>query len=529
VFDILIRNAKVVDGTGSPWYRVDVGVIGDTIAQIGDLSEADGHLVIDANDKVLCPGFIEIHGHSDRTLLINPLAESSIHLGVTTETIGNCGMSITPITQLNREQQEHSFKRIDPNFKVEWQSTSELFDVYKTTGCSVNIVPFVGHNTIRTACMGFQMTPARGEVLEAMQGLLREAMEAGAHGMSTGLEYPPGSAAPTEEIIELVQVVSEYEGIYPTHIRNRDVNYLKAIDEAIEIARKTNVPTEIAHNVAKIGADEDVMVRVFEKIEQARAQGLDITFDVGPYLGGQTTPTASLPPWAFEGGVEQVVKRLSDPETRQKIKEWEHPIWLIIKFGMWDKVQLATSEANPELIGKTFEEIAQSRGVEPYDVLLDLLLEEGEGMFDLFWEGEIYLPEDRDRAIAHPLSMICCDGRALAPYGPLKKLAYHHVYTWIPYLFRYIVKERDLLTLEEAVKKVTSMSAQRLGLLDRGIVRPGMKADLVIFDPNTVRERATLTSPHLYPEGFEWTIVNGTVTLRNGEHTGSKAGKLLTR
>lgn len=529
MFDILIRNARVVDGTGSPWYRADVGIIGDTIEEVGRLGNVDAHFVIDALDKVVSPGFIEIHGHSDRTLLINPLAESSIHTGVTTETIANCGSSIAPLTELNREQEERSFQRIDPDFEVEWQTTSELFDVYRRAGCSVNIVPFVGHNAVRTACMGYTMGLATPDDLEAMKGLVREAMEAGAHGLSTGLEYPPGSVATTDEVIELVKVAAEYDGIYPTHIRNRDVDYLAAIDEALEVGRQANLPVQISHNVAKIGAEENVMEQVLARIEHARAEGLDVAFDVGAYLGGQTTPAASLPPWAFEGGLEETKKRLSDPGTRQKIKEWDRPIWKIIQFGMWDKVTLAASEANPDLISKTYEEIAELRGVDPYDVLLDLLLEEGEGMLDLLWEGEIYYPKDRDMVLSHPLPSVCCDGRTLAPYGPLKKLPYHHVYTWTAYLLRHHVRERGLLTLEEAVKKLTSASARRLGLYDRGVIAPGMKADLVIFDPETVRDRATLQSPHVYPEGIEWTIVNGTVTLKDGEHTGSKAGRLLSR
>lgn len=529
MFDIVIRNARVVDGTGSPWYKADVGVIGDSIEAVGRLGGVEAQLVIDAPAKVVSPGFIEIHGHSDRTLLINPRAESSIHTGVTTETIANCGSSIAPLTALNHEQEERSFKRIDPDFEVQWHTTSELFDVYRDTGCSVNIVPFVGHNAVRTACMGYTMQPATADDMIAMQDWVREAMEAGAHGLSTGLEYPPGSAATTAEVVELVKVTAEYDGIYPTHIRNRDVDYLAAIDEALEVGRQADVPVQVSHNVAKIGAEEHVMEQVIAKIEQARAEGIDVAFDVGAYLGGQTTPAGSLPPWAFEGGLEQTKKRLADQETRKKIKAWDRPIWKIIQFGMWDKVTLAASQANPELIGQTFEEIAELRGVDPYDVLLDLLLEEGEGMLDLLWEGEIYYPKDRDLVLSHPLASVCCDGRTLAPYGPLKKLPYHHVYTWTPYLLRHHVRERGLLTLEEAVQKLTSTSARRLGLYDRGVIAPGMKADLVIFDPETVRDRATLQSPHVYPEGIEWTIVNGTVTLRDRAHTGSLAGRLLTR
>lgn len=528
-FDILIKNARVIDGTGSPWYRADVGVKGDKVARVGRLKNSTAKLSIEAEDNILAPGFIEIHGHSDRTLLINPLAESSIHLGVTTETVGNCGNSIAPLTSLNFRTENGSFQRIVPDFEISWRSVADLYKEYQKRGSSVNIVPFVGHNTIRAASMGPHIKPANPQDIRNMVKLLREALEAGANGISTGLEYPPGCAASTEELIQLVAVAGEYDGLYSTHIRNRDQRYLEAIDETLNIARETGVPTQVSHNVAKIGAADGVMEQVLQKIENVRLEGVDVTFDVGPYLGGQTTASAALPKWAVEGGVENTLARLSDPGQRKEIMKWKETIWMIIKLGMWDKVRLATSKQNPELISKTFQEIASLRAVEPGDALLDLLLEEGEGLFDLFWEGEIYFAKNRDMVLSHPLSMICCDGRALAPYGPLKQLSYHHIYNWIPYLFRYHVKERGLLSLEKAIHKLTGMSAQRLGLMDRGIIRPGMKADLVIFDPLLIAEKATISDPHRYPVGIKWTIVNGQITLKDAKHTGEKAGKLLLR
>ena len=220
---------------------------------------------------------------------------------------------------------------------------------------------------------------------------------------------------------------------------------------------------------------------------------------------------------------------LADPETREKMKQYEYPIWRIIKLGMWDKVRLAAARKNADLVGKTFAEIAAMQGKDPYDVLFDLLLAEGGHFYDVMWEGEIYRPADRDMVLKHPLASVCCDGRTLAPYGPLSQRGYHHVYSWVPYLLRHHVRERNFLTLEEAIRKVTSLSASRLGLTDRGLIREGLAADLVLFDPDTIQDRATLDQPHEYPDGVHYVWVNGRLVLDKGRHTGELPGKVMTR
>ena len=528
MFETIISNARIVDGTGAPWFRADLGLDDGKIVAVGRLASHEAKQRIEAKDRVVSPGFIEIHGHSDATLLINPRAESSVHQGVTTECTGNCGYSLFPVTENNREMISNQFSSFVPDFEITWRSLEELGSVYASRGLAVNLVPLVGHNTIRAAIKGPVMDPPTEEELREMQSLITEAMSQGARGLSSGLEYPPGSAADTGELIALASAVSPFNGRYVSHIRNRDVRYLEAIQEALAIGRQTGTAVQISHNVAKIGAPDGVMQQVLDLIVQAREEGLDAAFDLGAYLGGQTTPLASLPPWALDGGPEKTLRCLADPETRARMKAYEYPIWRIIKLGLWDKVRVAAARNNRDLIGQTFAEIARKQRKDPYDVLFDLLLSEGGGFYDVMWEGEIYTSENRDLVLKHPLSSVCCDGRTLAPYGPLAQRDYHHVYSWMPYLLRHHVRERKLLSLEEAVRKVTSSPAARLGLSDRGVIRESLAADLVIFDPETIQDRATLEDPHLYPEGIQAVFVNGRLVCENGEHTGALPGRILT-
>jgi len=529
MFDTIIQNAHIVDGTMAPFFNGDLAIQGNKIAALGNLQNEKAHRVIDAQKRVLCPGFIEIHGHSDATLLINRMAESSVHQGVTTECIGNCGASIFPVNSKNHEQVTNHFTSYLPDYDIQWSTLTQLKAVYEDPGIAVNVVPLVGHNTIRAAVKGYSMEPANPQEISEMVSLIGQAMTEGAVGFSTGLEYPPGSAADTPELIELVKSVAEYGGLYATHIRNRDLKYLPAVDEAIEIGRRTGAAVQISHNVAKIGAPEDVMAKVLKAIEDARREGLNVAFDVGAYLGGQTTPLASLPPWAFDGGPQETLRRLADPECRKKMKAYEYPIWRIIKLNMWGNVRLAKSSKNAHLVGKTYQEIAREQNKDPYDVLFDLLLDEGAGFFDLMWEGDIYEPENRDMVLKHRLASVCCDGSTLAPYGPLSKGNYHHVYSWVPYLLRHHVRERQLLTIEEAIHKVTAASAARLGLVDRGVIKCGLAADLVIFDPDTVADRATLQKPDLYPDGIHYVFINGQLTVESNTHTGNLSGKVILR
>jgi N-acyl-D-amino-acid deacylase len=527
MFDTIITNARIVDGSGAPWFEADLAVAEGKIAEIGHLAAQEAGRVVDAGGKVLCPGFIEIHGHSDATLLINPLAESSIHLGVTTECTGNCGSSLFPVTRLTEKQIRDHFTAFVPDYEINWSDLTQLKEKYESQGISVNVVPLIGHNVVRAAVKGSDMGPSTPDERRRMAELVEEGMAQGARGFSSGLEYPPGSAADLEELVALTAPLAKYRGLYATHIRNRDLRYLEAIQEALTIGRRSGTAVQISHNVAKIGAPESIMSSVLSEIEGARSEGLDVAFDVGAYLGGQTTPLASLPPWAFDGGPAKTLERLADPEVRQKMKAYQYPIWRIIKMGRWDKVWLASSSANPDLVGKTFAQISREQGKDPYDTLFDLLLDEGGGFFDLMWEGEIYHPEDRDLVLKHPWSSICCDGRTLAPYGPLSKRDYHHVYTWTAYVLRHHVRERGFLSLEEAIHKMTGTSANRLGLFDRGLIREGLAADLVLFDPAGICDRATLENPHVYPEGIDYVWVNGELTLDQGRHTGCTSGRVL--
>lgn len=380
-FDTIISNARVIDGTGSPWYTADVALANEKIAAIGNMVAASAHTRIDAENRILCPGFIEIHGHSDATLLINPRAESAVHLGITTECTGNCGSSLFPVTENNVSQIFDHFRPFDPEFHISWATLSELKNRYENQGCAVNIVPLVGHGTVKTAVTGTAMQPAAKADLKQMIRLAEEAMTEGARGISSGLEYPPGSASTAEELIALIKSLKKYRPLYATHIRNRDVRYREAVAEAIDVGHQAAVTVQISHNVAKIGAPEGIMFEVLQMIEKARQSGLDVAFDVGAYLGGQTTPLGSLPPWAFDGGPQATLKHLADPQSRAKMRAYPYPIWRIVKLGMWEKIRLASSTANRHLVGKTFDDIAREQHKDPWDVLFDLLLAEGGWFF----------------------------------------------------------------------------------------------------------------------------------------------------
>lgn len=404
---------------------------------------------------------------------------------------------------------------------------------YEKRGVAINVAGFAGHNTIRLVVKGYDPSIPSADELEEMCALVKQAMEDGAFGLSSGLAFKPGAAANTDEIIELCKVAAAYGGIYSTHIRNQDTHVIEATQEALEIAENSGIPVQLSHHQACFPYFEKgpTLIRM---LEEARAREIDVTIDLHPYKTGITGLTQLMPSWILEGGYEALSKRLNDPEMRKRIindiKEPKEPMDQLIQFMIhekWDGFILSQCTRNPELIGKSIGEIATRENKTPFDTLFDLMLVEEEDVYTMIMTAAVYGTEEIRRVMKDPLSMIVTDGAALAPYGSLGKIKLHpRCYGAFPLVFRKYVREEQLLPLQDAIRKLTALPAQRLGLKDRSLLREGMWADVVVFDPTRIRDRATLKEMDLYPEGISYVLVNGQVVISQGEHTGVLPGRV---
>lgn len=519
MYDLLIKGARVVDGTGAPFFWGDLGVARGRIAGVGRL-DGKARRVVRARGLVLAPGFIDIHSHSDIAYLVNPLGESKVRQGVTTEVIGQCGFSLAPVAGPAVKEIER--KLSEYGLELSWRGMGEYLERLREARPAVNLAPVAGHGTVRGSVLGYEPRPPTGEELDGMCRLLREALAEGAFGLSTGLIYPPGSFARTEELIALARELVPLGGIYFTHLRNEGGRLFEAIEEAVRIGEEAGVPVHIAHLKAggegNWGKGEEALSRVL----QARARGVDVTCDQYPYTASSTGLVSILPDWAQAGGSEELLARLQDPGYRARlaagcvVSDWERILISSVK-----------TEANKRWEGNSLAEIARGRGKTPLEAALDLLVEE-ELQVDMIRFG---LSEEDVRTIMrHPWVMVGSDGSALAPYGPLGRGKPHpRNYGTFPRVLGHYVREEGVLELEAAVHKMTGLPAWRLGLWARGLLRPGFWADLVLFDPEGIRDLATYTDPHRYPEGIELVVVNGVVTVEAGEHTGARAGQVLAR
>jgi N-acyl-D-amino-acid deacylase len=525
MFNLVVAGGDVVDGSGAPAYRADVGVSSGRITAIGDLAGAEAADRLDATGCVVAPGFIDPHTHSDLPLLLNPEAHSKVRQGVTTEVIGNCGSSPAPVVgphAADIRARSGGGPQVQPDWN--WQTFGEYLDRLRTAQPAVNVVPLAGHVTLRIAAMGFDFRPPAPEELARIQELLGEALDAGAFGMSSGLMSPPSSYADTEELVALAGTLQRHEALYFSHIRGEGNTLFRATAEAIEVGERAGVPVQIAHHKAAFRPNWGRMPRVTQLSEWAVDRGVDVQFDVYPYTAGSAGLTQLLPDWAHEGGRQQLLARLRDPGTRARLREE------ILAFGReWDRIYVTTvqTDANRELEGKTLAEIAEARRVESVEALFDILLEEGAraGMLHFIMDEA-----DVEHVLKHPLSMIGSDGSSLRADGPLARGKPHpRSYGCFPRVLSHYVRERRLLTLEQAVRKMTGAPAARLGLRHKGLLRWGMDADLVVFDPATVHDTATYAEPHQYAAGIRHVLVNGTPTVRDAAHTGARAGRVLRR
>jgi len=537
---IIIKDGVIVDGTGNPWFKADVAVAGNKIVNVANLKDETAEKVVDAKGLVITPGFIDLHNHSDYTLLANPKAESMVRQGVTTLVVGNCGHSVYPLKKESSEELRGLIFGYVPEVEVDWKNLLGYFNRLERQKIAVNVAALVGHSAVRVAVIGFERrTPTYSE-LEEMKDLVAQEMEAGAFGLSTGLEYPPGSYADDTEITELCRVVSQYGGFHSTHIRNRAEGFLKSTAETINIAEEAAIPTQISHNVPRYPSERQADVGL-NLIEGARNKGLDVTCDSFPpihrkehlpsFVWASTSLTALLPSWTFEDGTSALVKRLGDPTLRSKLKVSDRPMARLATNGHWNRIVLEYAEKNPEFVGKSFGEIAKLKGCDPWDALISILLEEGEECYSATISYAAYALDDIRKVIIHPFTSIISDGLALAHYGPLRNIRFQTIqsYGYIPLLFEKCVRKDGLLTLEEAVRKCTSLPASRLRLKDRGMIKEGMRADITIFSPERIRCMASFEEPRQYPEGIEYVLVNGQLVIENGKPTANLPGETLRK
>jgi N-acyl-D-amino-acid deacylase len=521
----------VVDGTGSPWTRGDVAVEGRTIVAVGHLPGAQAARVIDATTLALGPGFIDCHSHSDRVALQNPYCESTLLQGVTTEVVGNCGSSPAPARLDGGRPTADGGRDLGrPPSAVNrplYSFADYLADVERT-GLSANYAFLVGHGAIRRTVMGVDERPPTPDEQRAMERLLDESLEAGAFGLSTGLEFVPGRAAQLAELMALNGVLARYDRIHATHQRNRNEGFEASVAEAIAHSEPAGVRLQIAHNNARYGAPAGAWERVMEQIAAARRRGLDVSCDTTTYTRGGGGMSAVLPPWLFDQGPAEAARRLADPAIRARVKGDCRRYWLRVADGKWDELWLGRTQHSQEYFGKTFLEIGELTGRSPMDAFLDVLMNEGEHLTSAGMFGVVKDEAHLRQMLAHPLYAAEADARSAPLSGPLYESVNHPAsFGWTAYILGTCARQKGWLTLEQAVHKITGLPAAKYRLHDRGLIRPGMAADLVVFDPATVRDNATFEEPRRSPDGIHYVFVNGTLTVDHGRHTKALAGGVV--
>jgi len=533
MLDIVIRGGLVADGTGNPRYPADVAIKGDRIVEVARhrLDGAQAEQVIDATGKIVCPGFVDAHSHSDWSLFANPTGESTTRQGVTTEVVGNCGEGFAPFTERACSHITGRLKLYGYAGPITWTGFESYLDELDRMGTSANLAWFVGHNTLRVAA-GVAGADASPDQLQQMQDFVREAMDAGALGMSTGLEYGAGREARMEEVVHLARIVGQYDGYYTSHIRNRDARLQAAVDEFISIARQGGTHAEISHlNVRhNTGAEDGAWQRAADTVEQARREGLDILADTTPLMDGLGLMAGILPAWLLESGAEDAARQLRDPAVRARARMDCDRYWRFIHRGEWQRVRLQSSAQFPELAGKTFVEISEVTGKDPWDCYFDILSAAGPDLTSLVLMGQLFTEEHVADMVRHPLFNLACDIWSSRTDGPLSERTKHPLYFagHIWYLTRY-VRELGVIRLEDAIRKMTSMPAVHFGLVGRGLLQPGAFADVVVFDYAQLRSTSTVKRPLSYAEGVEHVLNNGVPIVSNGEHTGARPGRHLRR
>jgi N-acyl-D-aspartate/D-glutamate deacylase len=528
MFDLILQGGTIHDGLGSEPFVGDIAIKDGMIAEIARSLPTEGtDQVIDVRGLVVAPGFIDMHTHSDFTLIADGRAESQVHQGVTTEVIGQCGISCAPVRSHAAIRQVAPWHTDKAKHKT-WLGFGDYLDALDESALGVNVMAFVGHGTVHRYVLGGEMHPGTPEDVAEMAKVVDQCMEEGAGGFSSGLEYFPGILAAPDHLVPMVEVAAKHGRLYATHVRNRDTQYDLGFAEAIGTARQAGAKLQISHIQPKFGAPDYAMEHTLEMIEIARHHDGDIAFDVIPHDWNHTLMAAILPDWAQAGGVDAVMQRLADPETREKIKANPKPMWLLVKARKWEDIVLLNATHNKDIVGMDFREIGRMRGVDPYDAVLDILLEEGEAMMACMWSSKSFRDSDLDLCLHQPECAVISDTVAIANDGILADhLGSLSGYGWAARFLQYYVRDRGVLTLAEGLKKITSIPAARLGLKKRGQLAKGYHADICVFDPVHVASNATAKHPRRYASGIAHVLVNGKLSMRNGLRTKVNAGQVL--
>ncbi len=523
-FDIVIKNGLLIDGTGADGYHADIGLKGEYIAALGNLRDHRAYRVIDAAGRVVTPGFIDVHCHSEAELLVNPRSESKIRQGVTTEVLGQDGNSIAPLTA-EMQTKLNDVYRSSYGLTADWHDLRGYFNRLSQTGIAVNVGSLVGQGTLREYVIGLEDRPATFAEFSRMKELVSIALQQGALGISSGLEYTPGAFASSEELIELCKVMKFLDGVYVTHMRDEDDYVLEALDEAIEVARGANIGLHVSHLKVMGRRNWQKLEAIFEKIQRARSKGLSVTMDRYPYTAYNTNLSSLFPVWAREGDINKLTERLKNPVYRAKIKK--ETLDKVEMIGSWEAVLISSVELekNRYLLGKRLSEMIGSNGTGPFDFVCQLIIEENNSVAMC---GFAMSEQNTARILAHPLCMVASDAAARAPYGLLSQSNPHpRSYGTFPRVLAKYVRADQVLSLPNAIRKMTAFPATRFGLRARGKIQPDFFADLVIFDSAKIQDLATYTNPHQYPEGIDYVMVNGKVVVEQQNHTGELPGKIL--
>jgi dihydroorotase/N-acyl-D-amino-acid deacylase len=527
-YDFMISGVRVVDGTGAPWFAGDIGVTGDRIESIGNLDKASAGKTIDATGLVAAPGFIDVQGQSEFNILVDNRAASKITQGVTTEITGE-GSSIAPVNDRQRKEAEDSAKKY--GVTEDWHSLAEYFNHFERSKSAINLGTFVGAGGLRNYVLGKDNRPATADELEEMRKLVAQAMQQGAFGISTALQYVPDTFASTDEVIELARVARQYGGVYFTHQRSEGDQIFESLDEVFAIAEGAKISTTIWHLKTAYSENWGKLPEVIRRIEAARARGIDVAASVYPYTRASNSLIACFPSWVSEGGTDKMIERLKDPTQRERAKKE------MDERGKWQNQWLGSGGPsgvlliqvlNPELAkyeGMTLEEIGRSMNKDPKDAAMDIAIaDRGNSSVVISIMDE----KDVRSAVSDPLVTFGSDSSAQAEDGPLSKTKAHpRAFGTFPRVIAEYVKKEHTMRLEEAVRKMTSLAASRAGIMDRGILRPGMLADIVVFDPKTIEDVATYSDPLHYSVGVKFVFVNGRPVVWDGSITQERPGRAL--